>query len=142
MLPSPSSTAASTETHEDLFGKLVAGRNVASNNADTSDIAGHGTEVAGVIGAAMDNGLGVASIAPNALIMPVRATNDINGWASTSTLATGITWAADHGARVANVSYDTSASSVIGSAAAYMRSLGGLVVVAAGNSGTAPDLCR
>ena len=121
--------------HEDLFGKLVAGRNVASNNSDTSDIAGHGTEVAGVIGAAMDNGLGVASIAPNALIMPVRATNDINGWASTSTLATGITWAADHGARVANVSYDTSASSVIGSAAAYMRSLGGLVVVAAGNSG-------
>ena len=121
--------------HEDLFGKLVAGRNVASNNSDTSDIAGHGTEVAGVIGAVMDNGLGVASIAPNALIMPVRATNDINGWASTSTLATGITWAADHGARVANVSYDTSASSVIGSAAAYMRSLGGLVVVAAGNSG-------
>ena len=123
-------------THEDLFGKLVAGRNVASNNTDTSDIAGHGTQVAGVIGAVMDNNRGVASIAPNALIMPVRITNDTDGWASTSTIAAGITWAADHGARIANVSYDTSASSVIRTAADYMRSRGGLVVVAAGNNGT------
>jgi len=122
--------------HEDLSGKMVAGRNVASNNADTSDIAGHGTQVAGVIGAVMDNGLGVASIAPNAWIMPIRATNDPNGWASTSTLAAGITWAADHGARVANVSYNASSSSVISTAAAYMRSRGGLVVVSAGNNGT------
>ena len=121
--------------HDDLSGKMVSGRNVASNNSDTSDIADHGTKVAGVIGAVMDNGLGVASIAPNALIMPVRVTNDPNGLASTSTLAAGITWAADNGARVANVSYDISSSSVISTAADYMRSLGGLVVVSAGNGG-------
>jgi thermitase len=123
-------------SHEDLSGKMVSGRNVASNNSDTSDIADHGTRVAGVIGAVMDNGLGVASIAPNALIMPVRVTNDPNGHASTSTLAAGIIWAADNGARVANVSYNISSSSVISTAADYMRSLGGLVVVSAGNSGT------
>ena len=123
-------------SHEDLSGKMVSGRNVASNNSDTSDIADHGTKVAGVIGAVMDNGLGVASIAPNALIMPVRVTNDPKGLASSSTLAAGITWAADNGARVANVSYDISSSSVISTAADYMRSLGGLVVVSAGNSGT------
>ncbi len=121
--------------HEDLSGKMVPGWNVASNNADTSDIFGHGTQVAGVIGAVMDNNLGVASIAPNALIMPVRITNDTNGWASTSTMAAGITWAANNGARVANVSYNASSSSVIRTAGDYMRSQGGLVVVAAGNSG-------
>ena len=122
--------------HADLYGKLVSGWNIVSNNSDTSDVFGHGTKVAGIIGALMNNGLGVASIAPDALIMPVRITNSPDGWASISAIATGITWAADHGAQVANVSYEVTSSPSVRSAAEYMRGRGGLVVAAAGNSGT------
>ena len=122
--------------HEDLSGKLVAGRNVVSNNGDTADVHGHGTKVAGVIGAVMDNSLGVASIAPDAMIMPIRITNSTDGWATTSAMASGITWASDQGARVANISYEATSSSSVRNAADYMRSRGGLVVSAAGNEGS------
>lgn len=122
--------------HEDLSGKLVAGRNVVSNNSDTADVHGHGTKVAGVIGAVMDNGLGVAPIAPGAMIMPIRITNSSDGWATTSAMASGITWAADNGARVANISYESTSSATVRNAADYMHSRGGMVVAAAGNSGT------
>lgn len=123
-------------SHEDLSGKLVPGRNVVSGNSNTADIYGHGTKVAGVIGAIMNNGLGVASIAPDSRIMPIRITNSPDGWASISAMANGITWAADHGARVANISYEATSSSSVRTAADYMRNKGGLVVVSAGNSGT------
>ena len=123
-------------SHEDLSGKLVAGRNVVSNNSDTSDVHGHGTKVAGVVGAVMDNNLGVASIAPDAMIMPIRITNSTDGWATTSAMATGITWASDNGARIANISYEATDSATVRNAADYMRSRGGMVVAAAGNSGS------
>ena len=55
--------------------------------------------------------------------------------ASYSTIASGLTYAADHGARVANISYSgVAGSSTIMSAANYMKSKGGLVFVAAGNN--------
>src|SRR6185369_4047715 len=49
-------------SHEDLASKLVSGWNVYSNNSDTSDVYGHGTQVAGAAAAASNNGLGVASV--------------------------------------------------------------------------------
>lgn len=121
--------------HPDLLPNLVAGWNVYGNNADTSDPHGHGTWVAGTVAAATNNGLGVASVAGSAKIMPVRIA-DANAYAYWSTVASGVTWAADHGARVANVSYNgVSGSSTVRSAAQYFRGKGGVVVVAAGNSG-------
>ena len=126
-------------THLDLAANLVPGWNVVSNNADTSDIYGHGTMVAGTVAALSNNALGVTSIAWNAKLMPVRITNDSStGSAYLSDMAKGITWAADHGARVVNISYDGSGSPTIDSAAQYLRSKGGLVVVAAGNSSANP----
>lgn len=66
--------------------------------------------------------------------MPVHIA-DANGYAYWSTVAQGICWAADHGARVVNVSYKgVLGSSTVQTAAQYLRSKGG-VVVAAGNSG-------
>ncbi len=121
--------------HADLLGQLMPGWNAASDNSDTSDIAGHGTMVAGTVAAASNNGAGVASIAWNAHLLPIRVTNSTDGSAYTSVIAAGIKWAADQGARVANVSYDASASATLASAAAYMRGKGGIVVVAGGNSG-------
>ncbi|WJW75118.1 S8 family serine peptidase [Thiohalobacter sp. IOR34] len=123
-------------SHEDFQGKLVSGWNAVDQGNDYSDLNGHGTKVAGVIGALTNNGMGVASIAPNARIMPIRVSNASDGVAYFSDIARGLTWAADHGARVANISYDVSSSSIIANAAQYMRSKGGVVVVAAGNSGS------
>ncbi|MEW6489528.1 MAG: S8 family serine peptidase, partial [Thermodesulfobacteriota bacterium] len=122
-------------THPDLVPNLVPGWNVYDNNANTSDVHGHGTWVAGVAAAAANNGIGIASVAWSARIMPIRIA-DPNGYAYWSTVASGITWAADHGAHVANVSYNgVSGSSTVQSAARYLRDRGGLTVVAAGNSG-------
>ncbi len=120
--------------HPDLAGQLVGGWNMYDNNPDTSDVYGHGTKVAGVVAAASNNGLGVTSIAWKSVLMPVRISRP-DGWAYYSTIAQGLTWAADNGARVANISYAVSGSYSVKSAADYMKSLGGLVAVAAGNSG-------
>ncbi|NVD98077.1 S8 family serine peptidase [Massilia sp. BJB1822] len=125
--------------HPDLAPNLVAGYNIYGNNTDTSDVCGHGTPVAGSAAAATNNGAGVAGVAGQAKIMPVRiayldaASNSC--YAYYSTIASGITWAADHGARIANVSFDGAAgSSAIQSAAQYMKNKGGLVFIAAGNN--------
>ncbi len=120
--------------HPDLASKLVPGWNMYDNNPDTSDVYGHGTMVAGTVAASTNNQQGVASVAWGCLIMPVRI-SDPTGMASYSTIASGIRWAADHGARVANVSYKVTTSSSVTSAANYMISKNGVVTVAAGNEG-------
>lgn len=121
-------------SHPDLAGRVVAGWNFYDNNANTSDVNGHGTAVAGTAAATLNNGLGVAAVAGQAGLMPVRIA-DANAYAYWSTVAQGLTWAADHGARIANISYVGLADSqAVLSAANYMRSKGGLVFVAAGNN--------
>nr|WP_185962686.1 S8 family serine peptidase [Thalassomonas sp. M1454] len=122
-------------SHEDLTGQVLAGRNVVSNNSDTSDLNGHGTLVAGTISALSNNNLGVTSIAWDAKILPVRISNASDGYAFSSHIAAGLTWAADNGADVANLSYDVHSSSTVATAADYFRSKGGLVVISAGNGG-------
>jgi len=122
------------EDHPDLFGQTVPGWNIYDDDADTSDVYGHGTKVAGIIAAASDNEIGVASIAWHSLIMPVRVSRP-DGNASISDIVEGIIWAADNGAQVANVSYAVSGSRAAQDAASYMQECGGVVVVPAGNSG-------
>lgn len=122
-------------SHPDLIARLVPGWNFYDNNTDTSDVHGHGTAVAGAAAATSNNGAGVASVAGAAKLLPVRIA-DANAYAYWSTVAQGLTYAADQGARVANISYvGVAASASVQSAAQYMRSKGGLVVVAAGNNG-------
>ena len=122
-------------SHPDLAPKLVPGWNFFDGNSNTSDVYGHGTRVAGAAAAIGNNALGVASVAWQSYLMPVRVT-DTAGYAYYSTLSQGITWAADQGARVINVSFASVAqSSAITSAARYARSKGAVVVAAAGNCG-------
>jgi thermitase len=121
-------------THPDLAPLLIPGWNFYDNNADTRDVTGHGTPVAGAAAAAGNNGQGVAGVAWGCRIMPVRIC-DTNGYASLSMIANGLTWAADHGARVANISFRASSGSTITSAAQYFQSKGGVVTVSAGNNG-------
>ena len=133
--------------HPDLKDRMVAGFNAHDNNTDTSDMCGHGTAVAGTAAASTNNALGVAGIAGAARIMPIRITyKDTSGacYAYYSTIAHGITYAADNGARIANVSFVGIAnSSAVKSASRYMKSKGGLVFISAGNNNVdeniAPD---
>jgi thermitase len=122
-------------THEDLAGKMVPGRNIYNGNSDTADVHGHGTQVAGTAAAVTNNARGVAGVSWGSLIMPVRV-SDPNGYASYSNMAAGITWAADNGARVANLSYMASNSAAVMSASNYMNSRGGVVTISAGNYST------
>lgn len=122
--------------HPDLAINMVPGWNLVDDNADTSDVHGHGTWVAGTVAAAANNNEGSAGVAWAADIMPVRIA-DANGSAYVSTIANGIVWAADNGAKVVNNSFSgVAGSSIIQSAGQYLRNKGGVVVVSAGNSGS------
>lgn len=126
--------------HADLAPNLVAGYNIYDSNTNLTDVCGHGTSVAGAAAAVNNNAIGVAGIAGRSRIMPVRIAyrqTDGSCYATYSTIARGLTHAADNGARIANVSYGgVSTSSAITSAANYLKSKGGLVFVSSGNTGT------
>lgn len=122
-------------SHPDLASKMVPGWNVYDNNSNTSDVVGHGTMVAGTAAAISNNGQGVASVAWGCSIMPIRI-SDLNGNATYSAAASGLNWAADHGAKVANISYIMTDSSAVTSSARYFQSKGGVVTVSSGNSST------
>jgi hypothetical protein len=122
-------------SHPDLSSRMVSGWNFYDNNSNTSDVYGHGTATAGTAAATTNNGTGVAGVAGQARIMPIRI-SDTSGYGYYSMIAQGITYAADNGARVASISYAALPSSAsVQSAAQYMKSKGGLVVVSAGNYG-------
>lgn len=127
-------------THPDLTANLVPGYNFYDNSTNTSDVCGHGTAVAGTAAASTNNGSGVAGVAGQSKIMPVRIayfdTASNSCYAYYSTISSGLTYAADHGARIANISYGGVAGSTsVQSAAQYMKNKGGLVFVSAGNNG-------
>jgi len=127
-------------SHPDLAANLVPGYNFVDNNTNTADVCGHGTAVAGTAAASSNNATGVAGVSGQSRIMPVRIAYFDSGmnscYAYYSTVASGITYAADHGARVANVSYGgVAGSAAVQSAAQYMKNKGGLVFVSAGNNG-------
>ena len=123
-------------THPDLVNNLLMGSswNFYDNNSNLTDVTGHGTKVAGTIAAIANNGVGVAGVSPDAKIIPIRI-SDSTGWATYSNMASGFIWAADHGARVANLSYDGSDSLTVQSGAQYLRDRGGIAVLSAGNNG-------
>ncbi len=112
------------------------GWNVVGNSGNVQDDHGHGTHVAGTIAADTNNGQGIAGVAPNALIMPVKAL-DVSGFGAYSQVAEGILYAADHGARVINLSLGSpSPSGLLKAAVQYAYARGSVVIAAVGDSGS------
>jgi subtilisin family serine protease len=122
--------------HPDLARNLsLPGYDVATRSTNVSPHTYHGTMVAGVIGAIGNNGLLVTGEAWQARIVPVRITEDSGGLAYYSDMAECVTWAADHGAKVVNLSYRGGPSRTLDAAAKRLRARGGLLFVASGNDG-------
>jgi type VII secretion-associated serine protease mycosin len=118
----------------DLAGQLLSGYDWVTHTAGTHvDGNGHGTHVAGIIAAVANNQAGIAGIAPGAKILPLRVL-DNNGSGYSSDVAAAVTYAADHGARVINMSLGGGYDPSLAAAVAYAESKDVVVVAAAGNS--------
>jgi serine protease len=136
--------------HPDLTGRVRTDLGASCLNltpcvsGPATDDHGHGTHVAGIAGAATNNGVGVAGVAYSSPIIPVKVL-DSTGSGYDSDVADGIIWAAQQGARVINLSLGGTYSQTDCNAVSVAESMGGLVVAAAGNSSssapTAPAAC-
>lgn len=97
----------------------------------------HGTFVSGIIGAATNNGIGIAGVSPHVTLMPVRVGDCIRP--NDPALAAGLIYAADNGAWIANISIGGSClrpPSYLANAIAYAQQRNVVIVAAAGNSGS------
>jgi len=120
-------------THPDLSPKLLPGWNFLDGTSDTSDQLGHGTAVAGTVAAASNNHIGVAGVNWASTILPLVVVNG-KDQAAYSDIAAAIQYAADHGARVINVSLGgRNPSQTLETAVEYAWSKGAVVIAAAMN---------
>lgn len=120
---------------EDLEGtKVLEGASFVPGAKTAADDQGHGSHVAGTIAQTTNNGKGVAGVAPNATILPVKVLSRF-GFGNSAWIASGIDYAVDNNAQVINLSLGGGYSAVIHNAIKKARAKGVIVVAAAGNSG-------
>ena len=118
----------------------IHGANMFSLSADVDDDNGHGTHVAGIIAARRGNGIGGSGLAPGAQILPVKVLNS-SMTGTTDTLARGIRYAVDEGAKILNVSVNSDGvTDSLTSAVRYAGEHGAIVVASAGNNSRNIDL--
>jgi len=129
-------------THPDLAGNLVQGHDFVDDDNDPSDFNLHGTHVSGTAAGIAGNGQGIAGVAPQAKIMPIRAL-DAEGSGNTVNIANGIVFAAQNGATVVNLSLGGSAGGgdqALSDAINQAGLLNVVVVSAAGNENNDNDV--
>ncbi|MBV8762591.1 MAG: peptidase S8 [Deltaproteobacteria bacterium] len=103
------------------------------NSKHAGDDHGHGSHVTGTIAQVTNNGIGVAGVARNVKIMPLKVLS-ASGSGSVAGIADAIRFAADHGAKVINMSLGGAfPSRVLKKAVEYAHAKGVTVVCAAGN---------
>lgn len=122
-------------THPDLDAKMVAGYDYIDNDSTPTDGNGHGTHVAGTSAAETNNSTGGAGTCPNCKLMPVRVLGN-DGSGTLAGVANGITYAADNGAKVINLSLGGGGSTALQNAVDYAWGRGVFLACAAGNSNT------
>jgi outer membrane protein assembly factor BamB/subtilisin family serine protease len=128
-------------TVDDVHGVRIINRIYSGSPADDN---GHGTHVAGTIGAVGNNGDGVAGVAWRVQIMPIKVF-PASGSGSVSDIARGIQYAIDHHADIINASYGESGSTGFNADSEYAamqaaRDAGIIFVAAAGNAGANMDV--
>lgn len=115
---------------------FVPGYDFINNDGHANDDDGHGTHVTGTIAQSTNNGLGVAGIAHNCTIMPVKVL-DATGAGSYQQVADGIYYAVNNGAKVINMSLSgSSPAQILENAVAYAYNNGVTVIAASGNAGS------
>lgn len=91
--------------HRDIKNKLVSsGKDYCNNDDEADDDQGHGTHVAGIAAAETNNDEGIAGVAWNCKILPIKVF-DKTGDADTKDITEAIIWAADQGAGVISMSF-------------------------------------
>jgi subtilisin family serine protease len=119
--------------HADLSANIGSGFDFVNNDNQAYDDNGHGTHVAGIVGAS-NNGEGTVGPSNSARLMPIKVLN-ASGYGYLSDVAKGIYYAVDNGARIINLSLGTTQDTVVlREAVRYAGQRGVLVVAAAGNS--------
>lgn len=120
--------------HPEFAGRVLAGYDFVNNDSNPSDDYGHGTCCAGVALARGDNAAGVAGVAWQSLLMPLKVI-DADGYVSSAAaLVNGIVWAADHGADILSLSLGGYIETQgLEDAVAYAYGLGCAIFCAAGN---------
>jgi serine protease len=131
--------------HPDLAPRIAAAKSFVGGSAQ--DTRGHGTIVAGIIAADLDNSRGIAGLAPSAELLVAKVVAD-NGTISVEAESRAIHWAVDHGARVLNISLgglrdprdpgEDTFSRLEQQAVDYAVKHGAVVVAAVGNADQAP----
>ncbi len=121
--------------HPEFSGRVLTGWDFVNNDSDPADDNGHGTSCAGIAAARGDNGQGVAGVAWENSILPVK-TQNMNGGGNSNLLAAGIEYAADMGARVLSISVGSGDSQTLHTAVDYAYGADCVQVAAAGNDNT------
>ncbi len=122
-------------THPDLGNYLPLGYDFFNDDADPFDDNGHGTHVAGTIGATINNGIGVAGVAATSFF--AEKFLDAGGYGSDIDGANAIIHAVDQGADILSNSWGGGGySQTLADAVAYAVSSGVIVVAASGNGAT------
>ncbi len=120
--------------HPDLSGKIILGYDYVNGDWDPDDDYGHGTHVAGIAAAWTNNGQGVAGVSWGAQLMALKVLN-AGGTGTYANVASAVTYAADNGAKIINLSlggdYD---SSTLRNAVSYAHNKGCVIVAATGNN--------
>ncbi|MCB9456466.1 MAG: S8 family serine peptidase [Anaerolineaceae bacterium] len=125
--------------HPEFAGKLVAGWDFVNDDNNPDDDNNHGTHVAGVIAARTNNNVGIAGIAYNARVMPIKVC-DYTGGCGTWEIAAGIVYAVDNRANVINMSLGGPNIQQTIEAAVQFAIASDVVVVASAGNGAAPGV--
>ncbi|OKH33659.1 peptidase S8 [Calothrix sp. HK-06] len=122
-----------TQVRDLIETKFVKGYDFVNDREKANDDNGHGTHVAGTIAQSTNNSWGVAGIAYEASIMPLKVLSDYGG-GTVADIAEAIRFAADNGANVINMSLGGGGESqLMRDAIDYAHSKGVVIIAAAGN---------
>ena len=126
--------------HPDLNANVISGKNFVNSNSSTADSEGHGSHIAGIVGAVANNQVGIAGVNWNVSLVPLKISN--NGYpllAFESRVVKAISYAIDKKIKILNLSWTTPVINANMPLQTAIFSYNGLIVCAAGNENKSND---